>query len=107
MGKQLGPMREFDLSDLNGQCIPWRQELRQPWAIAIDGVQFVPICADEGKLEAVMAHLGVERSAYTLKGLDDAGAFVRSAHAAGVKVCFDVHPHGEHLRYIEIRMHYS
>jgi hypothetical protein len=104
MGQQLGKMIAFDLTALNGQVVPWRTEHRQPWVIAIDGIQFVAIFEDEGKLESVMAHLGVVRTAYTLKGIDNAPDFIASVHEAGVKVCFNVHPHGAKLRYTEIRM---
>jgi hypothetical protein len=99
-------MRPFELSDLNGQCIPWRQEYAQPRIISIDGVKFVPICADVGKLEAVMKHIGVAHGAYIAKVIDDATDLVRRAHDAGMKVCFNVYPHGERLGYTEIRMHY-
>lgn len=104
MATQLSKGRAFDLSDLDGQLIPWRQAAQQPHLIDIEGQLFVPIFADEAALNAVMTSLGV--TGYTIKQIDEGYDFISSRIEAGVKACFNVRfmGVGKPLRYTEIRI---
>ena len=103
MAKQLSDGRVLELSDLNGQLIPWRLEYRQPQLIDIEGQPFVPIFSDEPALDALMATLGV--SDYEIRMIDDGRDFMDSLTEAGVKGCFNVYCiEGGKLRYTEVHM---
>lgn len=97
MPKQLSEPKRVRVT---GCLLGWKDD--QPVLMVNEDIFYLPIFSTEAKLRAMMERIQVE--GYTIKHIDDGYDFLGSVKGQ-VKVCLDPHPHGGHVRFMEIISH--